>query len=92
MKLYDLLQGLTDVTLPENADLSHRISSLCHDSRKAAQGCIFVCIKGATVDGHDYARMAYDRGCRIFAAEHDLPDLGEDAVVLLCRDTRITLA
>ena len=92
MKLSDLLHGLSGITVPENTDLSHRISSLCHDSRKAGGNCIFVCIKGATVDGHDYARMAYDRGCRIFAAEHALPDLGEDATVILCEDTRISLA
>ena len=92
MKLFDLLNGLDGISVPASADLSHRISSLCHDSRKAEQGCIFVCIEGATVDGHDYARMAYDRGCRIFAAQRPLPDLGEDAVVLLCRDTRIALA
>lgn len=92
MTLFELINGLSGIEIPKNTDLSLRISSLCHDSRKAGSNCIFVCIKGATADGHNYARMAYDRGCRIFAAEHSLPNLGEDATVLLCTDTRITLA
>ena len=92
MTLLQLTTELSGITLPANVDPSLEISNICHDSRKADETCLFVCIKGAISDGHDYARMAYDRGCRVFAAEHDLPDLGEDSVILLCDDTRITLA
>lgn len=92
MTLFDLINGLSGFEMPADTVLSHRISSLCHDSRKAGNHSVFVCIKGATVDGHDYARMAYDRGCRIFVAERQLPDLEKDATVLLCKDTRIALA
>ena len=92
MTLLELITDLAGISVPASADLSRRISSLCHDSRKANEGSLFVCIKGAVSDGHDYARMAYDRGCRVFAAEHALPDLGEDATVILCEDTRVALA
>lgn len=92
MILSELIRQLDNVQVPENANLSRDIASLCHDSRKANGTCLFVCIKGATADGHNYARMAYERGCRIFVAEHDLPDVGADATVLLCPDSRLALA
>ena len=92
MTLFDLLQELPGAEVPAGADLSVRISSLCHDSRKATTGALFVCIKGAASDGHHYAQMAYDRGCRVFAAEHALEGLGADATVILFPDTRVALA
>ena len=52
---------------------------------------IFVCIKGARADGHDYAKEAYERGCRLFVAEKDL-DLPIDAFVLVVKDTRLAIA
>ena len=75
MMNYDI-QGITDIV---------------YDSRKAAQGTAFVCLVGAKSDGHNYAKMAYDRGSRLFYAEREL-DLPCDAKVVLCEDTRITLA
>lgn len=92
MTLFDLVNGIPDLQVPTDADPNLRISSLCHDSRKAERGALFVCIKGATSDGHHYAKMAYERGCRVFAAEHPLENVGEDATVLLCPDTRVALA
>ncbi len=91
MKLKELLQN-ANITTPipsvaENID----ISSVCMDSRKAAPGALFVCIKGAVSDGHDFAPMAYERGCRVFVAENEL-SLPKDALVLRAENTRIALA
>ena len=41
---YQLLQG----------DVEHEITTLVYDSRKAEEGCAFVCITGAVSDGHKY--------------------------------------
>ncbi|MEE0969935.1 MAG: UDP-N-acetylmuramoyl-L-alanyl-D-glutamate--2,6-diaminopimelate ligase [Clostridia bacterium] len=67
------------------------ITSVCCDSRKAGKGALFVCIKGAVFDGHNYAAAAYERGCRIFVAEKEL-ELPLDALVLISDNTRIALA
>lgn len=92
MTLFDLIKNIDTLQIPDCADLSRNVTSLCHDSRKADADSIFVCIKGAVNDGHLYARSAYDRGCRTFIAEHPLDEVPSDASVLLCPDSRVALA
>lgn len=67
------------------------VGSLCCDSRKVFSQSMFVCIAGSVSDGHDYAMMAYERGCRIFVMERKL-NLPDDAFVILTPDTRVALA
>lgn len=62
-----------------------------YDSRKALPGTLFVCLVGAHSDGHDYARHAYENGCRAFLASRPL-DLPPDAAVAVTADTREALA
>lgn len=67
------------------------LNDLCRDSRTAAEGSLFVCIKGANFDGHDYAAAAYMNGCRAFVAERHL-SLPDDALTIIVSDSRIALA
>lgn len=67
------------------------IKDIVYDSRKAAPDTAFVCLVGAKSDGHKFARMAYDKGTRLFFAQKDLT-LPDDAEVIKCDDTRIALA
>ena len=67
------------------------ISDIVYDSRKAADGVIFVCIVGAVADGHKYARSAYDKGARVFVCEKPL-ELPSDALVFQVENTRRALA
>ena len=67
------------------------ISLICRDSRLASPSSVFICIKGATVDGHDFAMSAYSRGARFFIAEKEL-ELPKDATVAVTSNTRIALA
>lgn len=67
------------------------ISSLCCDSRKACSDSLFVCISGALVDGHTFARAAYDEGCRVFVVEREIK-LPDDAYIIVTADTRVALA
>ncbi len=91
MILFELIKDMA-LTVPHDAELSVDISDVCCDSRKTTPGCLFVCVPGAVADGHLYAPAAYEMGCRHFVAEHPLPDLPADAVVMLSEDTRVTLA
>ncbi|TAM77542.1 UDP-N-acetylmuramoyl-L-alanyl-D-glutamate--2,6-diaminopimelate ligase [bacterium] len=43
------------------------------DSRRVAPGDAFVCLRGAHVDGHDYAAEAVRRGAATVVSEHPLP-------------------
>lgn len=70
--------------------LREEVSHISNDSRQVHGGSIFVCIKGAISDGHDYARSAYENGCRIFVATRRLP-LPKDALTMITEDTRAAL-
>ncbi|MBQ4313443.1 MAG: UDP-N-acetylmuramoyl-L-alanyl-D-glutamate--2,6-diaminopimelate ligase, partial [Clostridia bacterium] len=44
---------------------------LTSDSRKAAEGIAFICIRGLTRDGHDFAPSAHESGA-VIIADHDM--------------------
>ena len=90
MKLEKILSA-TKYSTSVAYDLNFEIEEICHDSRKTREATLFVCIKGATSDGHDYAYSAYSRGCRHFVAERAL-DLPDDAYVFTVEDSRKALA
>lgn len=46
-----------------------RMRDICYDSRKARRGSVFVAIRGAKMDGHDYIRDAVGRGATTIVAE-----------------------
>ncbi len=74
----------------EGGSTSH-VDSIEYDSRKAREGALFVCLRGANVDGHKFAPSAYDKGCRLFLCEEKL-DLPGDAEQFIVADTRASLA
>ncbi len=92
MKLKELLEGVEGLCAPLGEIPDKNISDVYFDSRKASGEGVFVCLRGSISDGHLYARSAYERGCRFFVAETPLTDLGDDAFVFLCPDTRRALA
>ncbi len=67
------------------------ISSVCYNSENADIGSLFVCIKGARTDGHNYAKNAYDKGARAFVCEREL-SLPDDASIVVVPDSRAALA
>ncbi|WP_461201725.1 UDP-N-acetylmuramoyl-L-alanyl-D-glutamate--2,6-diaminopimelate ligase [Anoxybacillus sp. TBDG-1] len=70
MKLQTLLQHLHSFT-PLTTE-NPTITSIDMDSREVQQGSLFVCIKGFTVDGHDFAEQAVARGAVAVVAEKPL--------------------
>jgi UDP-N-acetylmuramoyl-L-alanyl-D-glutamate--2,6-diaminopimelate ligase len=86
-----LLRGQTyDVLMPASLHKTV-VSQLCCDSRKAVPGSFFFCLTGANVDGHAYAKAAYDKGARVFAVERSV-ELPADATVIRFANTREALA
>lgn len=78
---YRILQGTID----------GEITEIVFDSRKACEGCLFVCIRGANFDGHAYASAVADVGTRILIVEETV-DVRSDVTVVQVSDSREALA
>ena len=50
----------------------NEITAVVSDSRLVVEGCLFLCIEGENVDGHDYAAQAVANGAAIVLAEKEL--------------------
>ena len=60
MKLGKLLEKLDFEVLKGSLDTE--ITELVYDSRKATEGCVFLCISGTRNDAHDYIPSAIEKG------------------------------
>ena len=65
MRLGALL-ALSDIPCPEGAE-DIEVRKIVTDSRKITEGCMFVCIRGLHVDGHDFINHAIEeqRSCKV---------------------------
>ncbi len=66
---------------------------ICYDSRKVTRNSVFVAIRGASVDGHDYIKEAVRKGATTVFAESK-PDfrLPGKVTLIIVPDTRAALA
>ena len=80
------------ITCQKRKSVDETIYRIEYDSRKAASGDIFVCLMGARSDGHRFAHLAYESGCRAFLCEYVPENLPADAAVILVENTRAALA
>jgi len=87
MKLQKLLEYLHPI-LPFKGE-NPEITSIENDNRKVQKGSLFICIKGYTVDGHDFAASAINNGAVAILAERPL-DL--DVPVIVVNDTTRAMA
>lgn len=88
MKLSELLSC---ISCSGNIREDVEIKDIVYDSRKAGDGCLFVCLSGLKLDGHKFAKSAYENGARVFLSEKAL-DLPEDAQIFTVDNTRKALA
>ncbi|MBI4008231.1 MAG: UDP-N-acetylmuramoyl-L-alanyl-D-glutamate--2,6-diaminopimelate ligase, partial [Planctomycetes bacterium] len=89
MKLSKLRSYLLNV---KSYDFNDRdINGIVHDSRRANQGCLFVAIKGYSVDGHNFAMNAIERGAIALVTEKKL-ELLSGTPQLVVSDTRKALS
>ena len=87
MKLRELIKCLKRKSIYAPSGFENiEITSICHDSRKASKGCVFVCRTGAAVDGHDFAINAYKSGARVFIAQKEI-DVPKDALIIYVDST-----
>lgn len=83
MDLRKLLGHLHDfVQIPEK---NIEITSIEMDSREVKPRALFICVNGYTVDGHDFAQTAVEKGAVAILAERPLD---VDVPVILVKSTK----
>lgn len=75
MKLYELLENNAVTTL---ADIE--ISAVTDNTNKVIPGCLFVCVKGGSFDGHSAAAEMLEKGAAAVICERDL-GLGDRQII-----------
>jgi len=76
MKLSEVMAG---AGVPAVADVE--VADLAYDSRAVGPGTLFFCVPGFTIDGHDFAPRAVERGAAALVVERPL-GLGVPEVVV----------
>lgn len=79
---YTLVQG----------DKEKQITGLFYDSRKVILDSVFVCIKGAVSDGHEYVNEVISKGATVLVVQDDVAVNDPDVTILKVEDTRYALA
>jgi UDP-N-acetylmuramoyl-L-alanyl-D-glutamate--2,6-diaminopimelate ligase len=87
MRLQELLKHLHP--LSPLTEANPEITSIENDNRKVQQGSLFICVKGYTVDGHDFAQSAAENGAVAVLAEKPLK---LDVPVVVVNDTKRAMA
>ena len=59
-----------------------QIKGAVRDNREVRPGNLFVCIKGARVDGHSFANNAFDKGAACCLTQEEIPDAKGPYVVV----------
>ena len=87
MKLHKLLEVLGPFVHYDGEN--PEITSIENDNRIVTKGSLFICIKGYTVDGHDFAESAVDQGAVAILAEREL---NLKVPVIVVKDTQRSMA
>ncbi len=87
MTLGELLDEARVTPISIEGDLDADITGIQHDSRQVSPGDLFVCVKGLSLDGHDFATQAVERGAVAIVASGEIAALsaseGLKAIVLV---------
>lgn len=89
MKLNKLIEKLEYKCL--QGDVEHSITELIYDSRKVTEGSVFVCIRGAKSDGHEYVKDVVLKGAKVIVVEQEI-EVDGSITVILVENTRKALA
>ena len=91
MRLEKLLEKLEYKVVQGNLDVE--ICDVIMDSRKIVEGCAFVAIVGANVDGHDFLGQAVEgKALAVIVSKDVALDLPKDMTVIRVEDTRYAAA
>ncbi len=89
MLLKDVIKGLEVLDIKGSLDIE--IDNIQYDSRKVEDNGLFICIKGFTVDGHNFIDMAIEKGAKAFLVQEDV-DIREGITFIKVKNTREDMA
>ena len=78
---YEICQGSTE----------QEVSSVVFDSRKVSEESLFICIRGAVVDGHSFVDDVVKKGAKTLVVEEEV-SVPDDVTVVKVEDTRYAMA
>lgn len=89
MKLTQLLERLEYQCIQGTTDLE--VTGIMNDSRKVTEGALFICIKGAVSDGHQYVADVVEKGAAVLVVQEDV-QVPKHVTVMKVSDTRYAMA
>ena len=89
MKLMNLLERLEYTCI--QGSVEREVTAVVSDSRKVTPGALFICIRGAVVDGHTFAADVAEKGAAVLVVEEPVK-VPDDVTVLLVENTRYAMA
>lgn len=89
MKLMNLLERLEYTCI--QGSVEREVTAVLSDSRKVTPGALFICIRGAVVDGHTFAADVAEKGAAVLVVEEPVK-VPDDVTVLLVENTRYAMA
>ncbi|MCM1086870.1 MAG: UDP-N-acetylmuramoyl-L-alanyl-D-glutamate--2,6-diaminopimelate ligase [Muribaculaceae bacterium] len=90
-KLRELLDSIEYRCVRGNIETE--VSEIVYDSRKVTADCLFICIRGANADGHEFAAQAVAAGARVLIVQQEVELPQEaDVTVISVEDTRYAMA
>ena len=87
----DAIIRMLDADYIENGNIEENIQGVCIDSRKVVEGNLYIPIRGANNNGHDYVEQAIENGAKAVLWERKEPNPPQNVVVILVEDTTIAL-
>ena len=89
MKLGTLLESLEYTIVQGSTDTE--VKGVEYDSRKVQEGSLFLCIRGAVVDGHTFVPDVVKKGAAVLVVEEEVT-VPEGITVVQVEDTRYAMA
>lgn len=89
MKLTKLLERLEYECIQGSLDTE--VKDVINDSRNISKGSLFICIKGAVSDGHQYAADVAAKGASVLVVQDEV-DIPKETTVIRVQDTRYAMA
>lgn len=89
MRCIDLLEGFSYKCL--QGDRETAVTSVVNDSRKLEKGCLFICIRGASFDGHTFAKEAAEKGAAVLVVEEPV-EVPDNVTVIQVENSRYAMA
>ena len=89
MRLTTLLERIDYKCIQGSVD--REVKDVIYDSRKASEGSLFICIRGAVADGHSFAKDVAEKGAAVLVVEEPV-EVPDQVTVILVEDTRYAMA